>query len=136
MTRDEEEVFDSLARLVDWQPNPSLELYGEEITGDWKKDVRRLIQVKAEWWEDQKSQIPNVFEVEYNSLKDHLMWVDKKDRTKFNARQTSPDSPFKDLDHLEIVSNDQGGSLDVLLKEFPKPKKDRKPGEWIPPWEK
>jgi len=135
MTRDDKEVFDSLSRLIKWNATLSLEQYGEEPTGDWKKDVRRLIQIKAEWWEDQKSQIPNAFEIEYNSLKDHLMWVNKRDRKKFNARQTSAGSPYRDLEHADMVANDAGGSLADLLIEFPKPKKKRKPGEWTPPWE-
>jgi hypothetical protein len=46
-------------------------------------------KVKYEVWKKfQKAQIKYPYELEYESLKTHPMWVDKKDRTNFGPRQT------------------------------------------------
>jgi hypothetical protein len=62
----------------------------------YRKDERGgseiISEVKYHFWDTvQKSRIPHAFEVQYESLASHPMWVDKDLRKNFNAKQTSPD---------------------------------------------
>lgn len=51
-----------------------------------------ISKVKYHFWDKvQRHLIKNKFEVEYESLKDHPLWVDKDQRRKFDAYQVGPD---------------------------------------------
>lgn len=52
------------------------------------EDKRPIAQIKLDYWNEyQKHKLPNYLELEYNSLKNHPLWIDKKDRMDFDARQ-------------------------------------------------
>jgi len=49
----------------------------------------RISQIKYDFWNAyQKSRVPNNFEVEYESLSSHPMWLDKEQRKGFGPKQT------------------------------------------------
>jgi len=67
-----------------------------------------LAEVKYKFWnEQQKQKIKNYLEVEYESLKDHWLWVPKKYRTNFKPRQTSVNTKY----------TFDSSSKDAILKE-------------------
>ena len=48
-----------------------------------------IAEIKYQYWEDvQKHQIKHQFEIVYESLKGHRLWVPKEKRTRFKIRQT------------------------------------------------
>jgi len=49
---------------------------------------RPIAQIKYEQWQEQKQDLPYHLDLEYESLKDHELWVDKEDRKAFHVRQT------------------------------------------------
>ncbi len=80
----------------------------ELIATKFPKDVKLVYDAKYEYWEEvQKPRIKHWFEVEYESLKDHVMWIDPKNRK---------------FPHTEATANGRrlDRSLDALLRRFPK----------------
>lgn len=47
-----------------------------------------IARVKYEFWQEQKQAINHWFEVEYESLRDHRLWVPKQERLEFASHQT------------------------------------------------
>jgi len=46
-----------------------------------------IAELKYDLWEQQKRYIPNFMELEYESLKEHRLWLDKEERQNFSSRQ-------------------------------------------------
>ena len=71
---------------------------------NWSKEWLELIRydhstgiiskIKYDFWKkNQKKQIKNAFEIEYDSLKTHLLWINKKARENFLPMQIEKDRP-------------------------------------------
>ncbi len=119
MKRDPQEVAYS-GWKVGWDPSVDLQNYNVVPDTNGVISLFELTNAKERLWEMQKTQIENWFEVEYESLKSHPLWIDKEDRNfGQKSRCTSPGL-------LEIVGEKpmfwEGGDLESLLKEFPKEK--------------
>lgn len=117
MKRDREEIIDSVIKR-DWDPRVDLETYKISPTEDLRENINALITVKENRWKEQKKEIKNWYEVEYESLKPHRLWIDKKDRNWGNhSRHTS-------IGMSKLIKKKclawEGGELEHLLKEFPK----------------
>jgi len=100
MVRDVNDILASEKRIA-WSDGPGtgheineLNKYFklEEVRQKWDKhtwDKRPVAQLKYEFWEKlQKPKITFAYELEYESLKTHEMWIQKKDRATFHSRQT------------------------------------------------
>jgi hypothetical protein len=122
MKRPAEEIMDSFRRVPGWKPDIPLGHYGLIADSDRETNLRALIRVKEDAWQEQKLAIPHVFEVEYSSLQDHVMWADRDTRDDFkNVRQTFMTDPLGDYENSgEMVRASEGGELEHLLKAFPK----------------
>jgi len=117
MKRDRGEVVNSAAKM-EWDPRKQLEAYNILSTHDLRIDLNILITEKDTLWEEQKKEIKNWFEVDYENLKPHRLWIDKEKRNwRIHRRITSPGMSAVMPD---ILSASEGGSLELLLKEFPK----------------
>ncbi len=82
-----------------------------------EKDVKLVYDAKYKYWEEvQRPHIKHYFVVEYESLKDHVMWVKPPDRK---------------FPHAEATVNGRklDGSLDALLGVFPKKGETKKQKE-------
>jgi len=86
MVRDLEDILAS-ERRIGWA--------GEEIERmRYDRANGNLVsaQIKTDFWlRVQKQLIPNAFEIEYEDLKAHRLWIDKEDRLDFRSNQTKPD---------------------------------------------
>lgn len=64
----------------------------ELIRYDRSKGI--IAEIKYDYWEkNQEKQIKNAFEIEYDSLKTHPLWVNKKERENFLPMQSEKNSP-------------------------------------------
>jgi len=115
--RDKDEIVNSAIK-VHWDPRSDLETYNLLSTRDLKMDINMLITAKESRWKEQKKEIQNWFEVDYEDLKSHPLWINDKDRSfRGNHRSTSPGL-------VGVIGSTpypwEGGELEPLLKEFPK----------------
>jgi len=59
---------------------------------EYSKDLP-IARIKLDYWRKvQKPKIKNAFEVEYESLSSHRLWLDKEERVNFRSNQTKRDS--------------------------------------------
>ncbi|MEM8668666.1 MAG: hypothetical protein AAGG48_14190 [Planctomycetota bacterium] len=87
MIRDLEDIYRSEKR-VDWPHN--------------RQEVRRYFrseghsaEIKYEAWssfQQEKMKVP-FFELQYESMKSHELWISKDARSEFNSKQTGPTRP-------------------------------------------
>jgi len=64
------------------------------IRYDCKPGAGIISKIKYDFWEKyQKKNIKNAFEIEYNSLKKHPLWINKKERENFFADANEKSSP-------------------------------------------
>lgn len=137
MKRDQEEIYKSASRMS-WDPLPDLKSYNLESVEDSRENIFNLKKAKDLFWEEQKKQILNWYEIEYSTLKEHPLWVEKERRKGFHARQISVNR------HIQIaieegkmvaptVAPTEYGDLKSLLEDFPKEKEEP---DWTPPWSK
>lgn len=59
----------------------------EKLKYSSKKD-KTISEIKYDAWESQKLFMNESFEIDFDSLSFHEMWIDKKERSKFNHNQT------------------------------------------------
>ena len=83
MRRDIKDIIASQQR-VEWRWEPlELIFYGRKV------NEGPIAEVKYEYWDEvQKHYIKNAFEVEYESMRDHPLWVPKIYRKDFDSHQT------------------------------------------------
>ena len=83
MLRNKDDVINSRNRIF-WQDNREKNKYMFDHivpTGD-------IYDIKNWYWQTyQKSNCKNTYEIEYESLKDHRLWLDKSVRNSFRNRQ-------------------------------------------------
>ncbi len=106
MKREVEDVMAS-AKKVPWNPTRrAFSAYGIKtgsVLGIENK-VKALYHAKQNYWEKtQKFQIKNWYEVEYESLAEHPLWLGKEDRgKKLKTRQIKPGGTLQgELEHLK-----------------------------------
>ena len=115
MKRDNQEIFES-SKSIQWAPGQEFKNY--ELEPD--KDFRDLIQAKEDFWEWQKERIPHTFEVEYENLKSHPLWLEDRSFKSY-LRATSPGTiPPGSNTSLYHYYPDRLGRLEDLLSEYPK----------------
>lgn len=83
--------------LIVWMKRPKEEILASQQRVGWRYESYELSKyglsegvisdVKNAEWAALKSQIPNILEVEYSSLKEHPLWI--QERKDFGACQTS-----------------------------------------------
>jgi len=80
--RDIEDIVKSQERISWGSKNKEreLKLYGK------KEGI--ISKIKYDHWEEQKNQISNWFEIRYDDLKNHPLFIPKKERKGFEAGQT------------------------------------------------
>ena len=85
---------------------PLADIYASEERVGWHwgfvehvhyhREGRPVAQAKYDWWDDQVTRLRyhrlNVFEVEYESLRDHPLWLPKEQRGQFTALQTEQEA--------------------------------------------
>jgi hypothetical protein len=60
----------------------------------YDRSVGIIAEIKYDLWENnQRNQIKNAFEIDYNSLKTHPLWINKKEREYFLPMQIEKSSP-------------------------------------------
>jgi hypothetical protein len=128
MKRDIEEIIES-AYKVKWDPTADIGNYPAFMNGipdgtevDYPTMVRRLAQEKINFWETQKPLVETYFEVEYESLRNHPLWLNDRPWKKW-PRTTSPGTlPSEEVKILKGYSSDLDlkKPLSELLEEFPK----------------
>jgi len=125
MKRDIEEIVES-AYKAKWDPTADIGNYPFFMNGipdgtelDYTTMVRLLAQAKINFWETQKPLTETYFEVEYESLKDHPLWLDDRPWKKW-SRATSPGTLPKDGEVTSEGYTDFKKPLSELLEEFPK----------------
>jgi len=89
MIRDIQDIIKSEKR-IGWDDN-SLRIKYKKYFPGFYDDKKPISQIKYEVWnEKQKYELVNpFFEIQYESLKDHKMWVNKENRKNFKWHQTA-----------------------------------------------
>jgi hypothetical protein len=88
----------------------------------WSKEWLELIRydrnegiiskIKYDFWEkNQRKQIKNAFEIEYDSLKKHPLWIGKKERENFFPMQIEKNSPTNTIPKNAFLQKDPGVEL-------------------------
>lgn len=80
MIRDEEEVLNSVKR-INWE-------FAEFECNKYFKPIQNVYNLKKKIWDEYQKDNVNSFELDYESLKSHKLWVDKEKRINFTPRQT------------------------------------------------
>jgi len=87
MRRDMADIVASQER-VKWDDTSQLRAYDAQ--------QGPIAQVKLDFWRQrQRGQIEHAFEIEYESLTVHPLWVPKEDRADWHERQISADNRFR-----------------------------------------
>ena len=135
--RDMDEIFRSAMR-VGWDPTHELKAYNLEFNrkeGVKKELMVSLRDAKEALWEKQKKDIPYWFEVDYDDLKKHPMWLQPEERIEFHSRQVGLNNPIVSGTGVRHqLDPDTFGDLESLRKELEVKKEE--PGDWTPPWVK
>ena len=125
MKRDPEEILQS-ARNKEWIPTVELKIYKDRFPKDeelyYNTIIRGLTKAKNEVWEEQKPRIENTFEIEYESLRSHPLWLDNRPFNK-RSRAISPGTaPKSEPIPGGVQYQTNISALSDLLEEFPKDK--------------